>query len=51
MAFLSPGSYNVFGCKPKAPVIPKFFPDDAGLPILAFPTDSPLFVRPLSAPS
>jgi hypothetical protein len=47
MAFLSPGTYNIMGCKPQAPIIPKFFPDDAGLPIFAFPTNGIVPIRPI----
>lgn len=35
---LSPWDFHVFGCKPKAPQIPSFFPHFDGVPIFAFPT-------------
>jgi hypothetical protein len=37
MAFLSPGEFNIMGCKPKVPQIDKIFPKDSGFPIFAFP--------------
>ena len=37
MAFLAPGEYNIFGCKPKFPIINRIFPDDKGFPVFWFP--------------
>ena len=37
MSFLSPGTFNIMGCKPNAPVIKDIFPEDNGFPIFAYP--------------
>lgn len=45
---LSPWAFHIFWCKPKAPVIPKIFPDFAWLPIFAFPTNGIIPVWPVN---
>lgn len=37
MAFLAPGDFNIFGCKPQVPRIPRVFPEDKGMPVFWFP--------------
>lgn len=37
MSLLTPGEYNIFGCKPKFPTINRIFPDDKWFPAFWFP--------------
>lgn len=50
MAFLAPGSYNIFGCKPSFPTINRVFPDDKGFPVFWFPGTQQTSVGPIPFP-
>lgn len=50
MAFLTPGEFNIFGCKPNFPTVNRFFPDDKGFPVFWFPGTQQTSVGPIPFP-